>query len=188
MIDVKPLISINAFSKARLKEMILNLIPKVGYVRIRKDGMIILKTKWFSLKRTKIHTSDLCESELPRQISDMATSKGLGIGYERIFNDYITEAKQLRYYVESFDIIDYLWDNYVKLCINLPTIYVDSKSTLMIEQSDNKKNLPIISPTTLNMGYVLTLANDIKRISFNEINKKINEIIGKSKNTVIVNY
>lgn len=183
-INVKPLISINAFSKARLKEMILNLIPGVGYVRIRKDGIVILKENWYSFKRTKLHVSDLCESELPRQISNKATRNGLGTGYERIFNEYITEAKHLKYWIDSFDIVDYLWDKYIKLCINLPILYVGTETGLkpmITEGITTGKHLPVISPHSLNWGYVLSLAKDITDVNFDEINKKINEILGNNR-------
>ena len=62
-------------TRQKLREMIFELYPQYNYVRIKRNGEIVLKANWWSLKRDRISSFKLCTdpNHLPGRISNYAT-------------------------------------------------------------------------------------------------------------------
>lgn len=103
--------------KRRVATMIKNIFPKVGYVRVAHSGLVTLKTKWYSLKRTRIPITDLMLHSIPNRISEIAEKRGFGVGYKVIFNTALNAMFQLISTNDHWDILEYVWDQYNKYCV-----------------------------------------------------------------------
>lgn len=163
-------INISPTSKRRLKEMIKKLIPDTNFVRITKSGMTILRKHRFSLKRIKIPITDLCISELPKILSEKAKSKNMGNHYNKLFNEHIIYILNLRFYSNNFDIVEYLWDNYKKIYLEIPVI---------LKLVEHRRFLPQPAFNAINgMFQILKVLKQDSLIK-NKLRKKIIKIFSK---------
>ncbi|HKL13881.1 MAG TPA: hypothetical protein VJ907_09775 [Halanaerobiales bacterium] len=136
------LVFITPVVKQRVKEMIYSLMPDVGYIKISNSGVVTMKKNWYSLQKITSTVTDLLMGTIPQKIAQhVADSSG---GYIRLFNQDLTHIMSMRTYDVTFDICDYVWDQYNKNCIDLTTIvYNTQKEVMYLEKHDY---LPSIKP------------------------------------------
>ena len=116
------LIKITPTVKLRVKEMVLNLLTEYDYVRVRKTGLVTLKRKWWSLKRDRISVTDLIVGEIPKKIAEIARLGGKGDEYLTMFSSHIASILHISTYSNRFNLVDYVWDKYSDLCLEIPKV------------------------------------------------------------------
>jgi len=117
--------------------MLLNLFPEYKFVRVRKSGLIVLKKTWWSLRRTVVSITDLMVGEIPKRIADKAKRDGKGTEYLKLFNTHISTIIHISAYSDSFCVVDYVWDRYTELCIEVPLISFEINEYELNEKSRN---------------------------------------------------
>ncbi len=116
------LINTTPVVRKRVKEMVLFLIPEYQYVKVHKSGLVSLKRKRWSLKKTKVNITDLVVGALPTRIAELAYKKGQGSHYNQLFDAKIASLLHVTKYAKQFCIVEYVWKNYVNLCLDAPEI------------------------------------------------------------------
>jgi hypothetical protein len=116
---------------------------------------------------------------IPRAISKVAEGHGMGVesAYNKIFNEHINNINQFSYYSQDDNIVEYLWDKYIKLCMEVPTVVIESRK---LGYSTLGSNLPM-RRKIISFDEVIDLAKGMKNAGINEINRQVEEIIGKAK-------
>lgn len=173
------LINITPITKRRVKEMAKTMIPGVGYVKVTTQGLVILKKKWYSLRRNVVPLTDLCIKEFPRRISQKANENNKGYGYASILSNNIANIVYINSYTDSteFNLINYLWKMYNDLYKEIPVILYKIEESL--ESIENKYGewLPQLSIFSSKVMYGIDhILNKYKR------EKEGNILIKKIKN------
>lgn len=132
------LIKITPIIKIRVKEMILDLFPEYKYVKVKKTGLVSLKKNRWSLRRETLSLTDLAISVIPKRIAKRAKEDNKGNEYLNVFNSYISSMVYMSIYDCHFDIIEYIWNKYVELCLEIPTILIDVEDLDMLDVSYNR--------------------------------------------------
>lgn len=140
------LIKITPLVKKRVKVLIADLIPEFKYIRVSNQGLVTLKTKWWSFKKTTINITDLFIDILPKKLSDSCKRKGYGDTYERIFSNDIYVIMQLKSYKKDFDIVDYIWNKYNVLHREVPVI--KTATNVLVLENPKDIYLPVLSPVS----------------------------------------
>ncbi len=172
------LINITPVVKQRVKEMVLTLMPEVGYVRVSNSGIITFKRKWYSLKRVQTNITDLLIGVLPIKIAEFTANKQDGLNYVRLFNQDISNILSMRLYNPMFDICEYVWTQYNKHCVDMPDIVINTNNELIFLKKHNY--LPSIKPLSSVKAKDLirtvqgTQKDRISRRMVNEINRMKN--------------
>jgi hypothetical protein len=139
------LIKITPLLKRRVKDMIVDLIPEYKYILINKRGLVTLKTKWWSFKKTTVNITDLFIDVLPKKLAESCKRKGYGDTYERLFSNDLYVMLQIKAYKKDFDITEYIWDKYNVLHREVPVItLIPNVFTLGV----NNDYLPVLSPVS----------------------------------------
>ena len=174
------LIKITPIVKLRVKKMILDLFDEYDYVRVHRSGLVSLKRKRWSLRRTRVSLTDLVIGELPKRIAEHAKKLGKGDEYLALFNIQIAAIIHVSSYAEHFCIIDYIWDKYIKLCLEIPTIAFDFEQH-EFELDFGKKNFIELDffENTYWYGIIRFLQKRKLSYSKSKILSKVNEIKNK---------
>jgi len=167
------LIKITPLLKKRVKLMIVDLLPGYGYIRVTNQGLVILKKKWWSFKKTVINVTDLFIDILPRKLSESCKRKGYGDTYARLFNNDIYIILELKSYKKDFDIVEYIWNKYNVLHREVPIIRITTSIAI-----PSNSYLPVLSPVSSYFipGIEKLLKNMNKKDSFNHLIEKISKI------------
>ena len=170
------LIRITPIVKKRVTQMILGLIPNVGYVKVTNRGLVILKAKRWSWRKTIVPITDLCIHEIPKRIAEIAVSKGLGENHVTKFNEHITAIMQLQLYNDRDDLFEYIWNQYVITCMEVH-IVLEPNKILAIQA---KRTQRLNSFRLLNTDYVYGVGDTVKRavtkLQTNKVYKQIQKI------------
>ena len=157
--------------------MILGLFPGISYVRITSRGLAILKTSRWSLKREIIPITDLCIYEIPKRIAEKASKKGLGENQIHVFNQHITILMQLKYYNNKFDLFEYIYTQYVLVCMEMPV--VKTKEILAIEEH---RIQGLSQFRLLNIDYIYGVGSNAKKAVAKLQQNKVYQQIQNIKN------
>ena len=171
------LIKITPIVKLRVKEMVLNLITEYDYVKVRKSGLVTLKRKWWSLKKDRVSVTDLIVGEIPKQIAEIATLGGKGDEYLRTFSSHIASILHISTYSIRFNLVDYIWDKYTELCLEVPTISFEFNE-FELEEKEDFLALNFFENTYW-MGIIKSLKKQILPLPESKITKQINTIKNK---------
>ena len=123
------LINLTRNRKQRLLIMLKGLVPEYNSIRITKAKglpIVIFKKDWWKFwTRYTVNITDICISELPKRLDEMAQAKGFG-QYRELFNNVIFDivAYKENPHTQYTDIVDYLWEYYNK-------IYYHDKITIL---------------------------------------------------------
>lgn len=161
------IININPLTKKRIKVMTKSLIPWIGYVRVTYSGLVTLKAKWWSLRRTRLSVTDLCLHELPRRIAKSAAENNMGQGHELLFKDVIAGYLGLNFGNRNYDLVEYIWEMFNKYHMRIPSITVIPNLVRPIGlRNETIELLPILTLTSYSDSY------GVHRI-FRNFNKEI---------------
>ncbi len=171
------LIKITPIVKLRVKEMVLNLLTEYDYVRVRKSGLVTLKRKWWSLKRERVSVTDLIVGEIPKQIAAVATLGGKGDEYLTMFSSHIASILHISTYSIRFNLVDYVWDKYTELCLEVPMVSFEFNE---FELEERKELIALnFFEDTYWMGIVRSLKKQALPAHKSKITKQINAIKSK---------
>ena len=137
------LIKITPVVKLRVKEMILNLFDEYNYVRVHKSGLVSLKRKRWSLKRIRVPLTDLIIGAIPKRIAEKAKQLGKGDEYLALFNANIASIVHISMYAEHFCVVDYIWDKYITLCLEVPTVAFNFEQHAYEIEFNNRRLIPL---------------------------------------------
>ena len=165
--------------------MIVDLLPEFGYSRVTKRGVVILKDKWYSFKKTILTITDLYLDVFPKRLSDSCKKSNKGNMFDKVFSNDIYVFLQLRKYKKSINIADYVWEKYNVLHREVPTITI-TIDTIMLSSTVGK-NLPVISPvSSLYLPSVETLLKKIiKKDSVESLVEKISKIRARGQQAIM---
>jgi len=133
------LINITTVTKHRIKEMIIQLMPMVGYVRITRHGLVVMKRSCWSFKREILNITDVCMCLLPNKIAELTSEHSMRTEFAKEFNSYISNLVYMKYYINTFDIVDYIWQKYTGLFI-IPIDIPDS-SVMLTQRTDHRSTV-----------------------------------------------
>ena len=168
------LIKITPIVKLRVKELVLNLMTEYDYVRVRKSGLVTLKRRWWSLKKDRVSVTDLMVGVIPKKIAEVATLGGKGDNYLTIFSSHIASILHVSTYSNHFNLVDYVWDKYTELCLEVPTISFEFNEF----ELEEKKELIALNffEDTYWMGIIKSLKKKALPIPDSKVTKQINAI------------
>ena len=130
------LIKITPIVKLRVKEMVLNLLTDYNYVRVRRSGLVTLKRRWWSLRRERVSVTDLIVGEIPKCIAEIAALGGKGVEYLTMFSSHIASILHISTYSNHFNLVDYVWDKYTELCLEVPKVSFEFNEFELEEKKD----------------------------------------------------
>lgn len=164
-IEVTPLV------KRKVKEMLKQLISEVNYVRVKKSGIVVLKKKWYSCKRVKTDITNICLSEIPKLLAKSAHEKNMGDQYEKVFNEHISNLMSLKFYSPNFEIVNYLWSNFLNIHLQVPVVLTITERSGLVPQH-----------TSNYMSYMLGALKILKNDKYvrSKLENKILEIMSKN--------
>jgi hypothetical protein len=136
------LIKITNILKRRVKQMVLDLLPEFGFVRVTNRGSVILKKDWWSFRKTIVNITDLFIDILPNKLAESCQRKGFGDTYARLFSDDIYVMMQIKAYKQDIDIAEYIWNKYNILYREIPTITITSEVFL---ENPAEYRFPVLS-------------------------------------------
>jgi hypothetical protein len=171
------LIQINSLTKRRTKNILQDLIPEYKYQRVTNHGLIILKKRWWSLKKTIVNITDLYIDIFPRKLADRLKEKGHGDGFINLFNNDIYVMMQLKAYKKDYSIVDYVWQKYNVLLREVPIIKT-TVSEFVLETTQNRY-LPILSPVST--YYIPGVEKLLRRMKKSDSVESLIEKISKIK-------
>ena len=121
--------------------MLQGLIPEYNSIRITKAKglpVVIFKKDWWKFwTRYTVNITDVCISEIPKRLDEMAQDKNLG-NYRAFFNNIIFDivAYKENPHTKYTDIIDYLWEYYEKIYYHGGTTILPLSNVKVIVQSN----------------------------------------------------
>lgn len=140
------LIRITSLLKRRTKQMLVDLLPEYKYSRITNQGVVILKSNKWSLRRTIINITDLYIDIFPKRLAEACKRKGYGDTYSRLFSNDIYVILQIKAYKKTIKIEDYMWDKYNILHREVPILTVTLETNTLLDVS--KQYIPVLSPVS----------------------------------------
>ena len=114
------LINLTRNRKQRLLTMLKALVPEYQSIVITSAKglpLVVFKQQWWKFwTRYTVNITDICISEIPKRLDQMAQNKNLG-KYREFFNNIIFDIIAYREnpHTQYTDIVDYLWDNFTKI-------------------------------------------------------------------------
>jgi len=169
------IIKVTPLLKRRVKQMVKDLLSEYNYVHVTKHGLVILKTKWWSFKKTILNVTDLFIDVLPNRLAENCKHKGYGDTYARMFNNDLYVILQLKAYKKTVDIVDYIWNKYNVLYREVPTLFTNVESAILEDQTN--RYLPVFSPiSSYFIPGVVKLLRRSKRGSVDGLIEKISKI------------
>ena len=168
------LIKITPAVKLRVKEMVLNLMTEYDYVKVRKSGLVTLKRKWWSLKKDRVSITDLMVGEIPKKIAEVAMLGGKGDKYLTMFSSHIASILHISTYSIRFNLVDYVWDKYTELCLEVPMTSFEFNE---FELEERKELIALdFFEDTYWMGIIKSLKKHTLPVAPSKITKRINAI------------
>jgi hypothetical protein len=70
-------------------------------IKVRRNGIVVFRRRWFHLQSTKIHASELCIRELPKRLSMFLQQYNTGF-----YNDYMDKFKERLAKILSMEVYD----------------------------------------------------------------------------------
>lgn len=104
-------LGLNKSRKKNLMEIIKELFPEYKYFRIKNDGTIKFKKRWFSLWK-KINFHELLFGEIVTRLNDYKGTTS------NTYNEYISRIRNNVYTIQSLrsrNVIDYLYDEFLRI-------------------------------------------------------------------------
>lgn len=131
-------LGLNRSRKKNLMEILTKLFPEYKYFRIKNDGTIKFKKRWFSLWK-KINFHELLFSEIITRLNELKGTTNSA------YSEYISRIKDNVYTIHSLrnrNIIDYLHEEFLR--ISRP-----SKVTRMLGCSEDTSSTTITVRTII---------------------------------------
>jgi len=100
------LIKTDRISRRRIKTMLKELDPQMEYVRVRRNGLVVRKRRWWSLRREITTTTDTFIATLPNLITQDRNELA------RI-NTIVSAMLYSLQYTDIYDIVEFLWNKYM---------------------------------------------------------------------------
>lgn len=175
-------IMITASVKNRVVTMIKDLYPNVGYVKVARTGIITRKRKWYSLRRTRIHITDLVLKGLPLKIFQKANILTNLQHVDARAEEASSVMLTLLYKNKEWEVFDYIWNLYSRNCVSVSDLYKPNANKL------SRKCIPkwvFVSPKSM-YGLLPLLKqgqrnkNRLKDKKVSDLTKTVNSIINKS--------
>ena len=163
-------------NRVRIRIMTKELLPDYNYVRVKKSGVVVLKKKWYSIKRILTLTTDLVLDVFPNLLSDAANGQINNPMQRNIFADELYVLLRVRDYKREVDIVGTLWNHFNSLCRDIPTItLVDTK--IPSKLAKERAWLPVLS-----LLWTLCLPNLHQIVNYTNDNSSVNNVISKFVN------
>lgn len=143
------LINLTRNRKKRVLIMLKGLVPEYNSIRITKiKGLpiVVFKKQWWKFwTRYTVNITDICISEIPKRLDQMAQDKNLG-KYRDLFNNIIFDivAYKENAHTRHIDIVDYLWEYYNKIYNSGSTTLPLSKVKVLVKS--NYLPIPFTKP------------------------------------------
>lgn len=172
------LINITPVTKNRIKEMITWLIPQVGYVRVTNHGLVIMKRSRWAFKRDILNITDVCISLLPNKIAELISGQDSRVEYTLELNKHISNLIYMKYYNDSFEIVEYIWRKYTEM-ISVPLSTPVNSATILREANSMGQLLPEISSLSSKrklFGVVKDIINSKNSAVESEKNKLLKKV------------
>lgn len=134
------LIHITPVVKLRVKSMIENLFDEYNYAKVHKSGIISLRRKRWSLRRKRVLLTDIVVAEIPKRIAEVAKRRGKGNEYLQLFDSTIASILHISTYAPQFCVVDYVWDKYIHICLEVPLIIISPDKQLKLEKIYEEHN------------------------------------------------
>ena len=173
------LIKITPIVKLRVKEMVLSLMTEYDYVRVRKSGLVTLKRKWWSLKKDRVSVTDLMVGEIPKKIAEVATNGGKGDNYLTMFSSHIASILHISTYSTRFNLVDYVWDKYTELCLEVPAVSFE------INEFELEEKQELIALNFFEDTYWMGIIKSLKKHALPTPVSKVTEQINAIKSEVL---
>lgn len=168
------IVNLTKSRKQRLTLMLLDLVTEYSHVNIKRNNLIVeFKKNPFNIfeKKYKVSVDSLCISEIPKRLNKLAISNKIYFN----LNYMITKINEIIYFntSEHDDIIDYLWEEYLKLKgKNLTTLSSVNKKMIFEKEMDRPMYIRIFTSKTLSEKIINEL--QIKKIKQNWLNYILN--------------
>ena len=159
--------------------MITQLIPMVGYVRITRHGLVVLKRSRWSFKKETLNITDVCISLLPNKIAELISEHNTRVEYTLEFNKYISNLIYMKYYHSSFEIVDYVWRKYNEIFIIPPEEY--ASSTTILERTDTIGQLLPEIHSLSSRSKLFNVVHDIYKSRFSAVESEKSQLLKNIK-------
>ena len=131
---IKSIINLTHVNREKIAKMCVILLPGVGYARVTRSGVLILKKSRWSLFSKRIPVTDVIIKYVPIEIGRLVKKKEDRATYVHIFNTNIATVVSLVKYTDRMSLLDYIFKEFSK-------IYV-------FEEPDEKEILTYQEPIT----------------------------------------
>lgn len=107
------ILQLNKSRRILLKTILENIFSEFDSIKIKRNGIVVFRRRWFYLRAEKIHASELCISEIPKRLSILLQEYNTGSyeNYMLLFRENITQILLRETYN---NIIDYLYEEFNK--------------------------------------------------------------------------
>lgn len=114
---IQNLIRLNYINRKKIADMCIALLPKVGYARVTRSGIVILKKSKWCLFGKRIPVTDICIKYIPIEVGKLICKKENRAVYVSMFNDKVATIVSLTKHVERMDLFDTIYGEYTKACM-----------------------------------------------------------------------
>jgi hypothetical protein len=145
---MKSIINLTSANRKKIAVMCVVLLPRVGYARVTRSGIIILKKSKWSLCRKRIPVTDIIIKYIPTEIGKLISTKQDQKVYVELFNYRVATVVSLTKYSDKLNLLDEVYKEFIKVCIieepitnvvlNYKTPIVDKVETYGIEKTIEK--------------------------------------------------
>lgn len=170
--------------------MILTLFPMVGYIRITRYGIVVMKAKWYSLEKETLNLTDVCINLLPKEIAKIIVEYNDTKAFQDEFNNMVMSMVYLRTQIDSYDIVDYLWSRYISLFIVEVSTNLFAKNHLLKNNVSVSSLVPELSHFSKRNFYGIyqsLVSLDRKPTIKKEKNRLVNRINKMKSNLPVIN-
>jgi len=122
---LKNIIYLTYRNRKKIAEMCVSLLPRVGYARVTRSGIVILKKSKWSLFRKRIPVTDIIIKYIPIEVGKLICKKADRAVYVSLFNDKVATIVSLTRYCDRMDLLDVVYKEYMKACIIVEPESVD---------------------------------------------------------------
>lgn len=164
---IRNLIYLTHNNRIKIAEMCESLLPKVGYARVTRFGIVILKRSKWSLFRKRIPVTDVVIKYIPIEISKLIATKDKRAVYLNVLNDRVATIVSLTKYMDRLDLLEEVYKEYAKACFFNHDISIDIF-----------KNYVEPIPKKIQLFSINTVLNKEKRstASSGSISKRVNNL------------
>lgn len=130
------IINLTPVRRARLIKMLEELIPEYSAVRIDRNGLVVrFKRKRFNPfeKAYAVSVDSMCLLEIPKRLEAVAKLKNLGT-YTAFFQNTINAIVYFKNHQEHSDVVDYLWEMYLRISGLDFTVVSSGNKKMIIEK------------------------------------------------------